>query len=48
MARAAQFWLGRQPRYREHDLGFDAILVVPSRLPIYLPDSLHGMAPGQR
>jgi putative endonuclease len=40
MARAAQFWLSRHARYREHDRGFDAILVVPGRLPIYLPDVL--------
>jgi putative endonuclease len=40
MARAAEFWLSRHARYREYDRGFDAILVVPSRLPVHLPDVL--------
>jgi putative endonuclease len=40
MARAAEFWLSRHARYREHDRGFDAILVVPGRLPVHLPDVL--------
>lgn len=48
MARAAEFWLSRHARYREHDRGFDAMLIVPGRLPIYLPDTLHGTAPRQR
>ncbi len=39
-ARAADFWVGRNPRYRDHDRGLDAILVLPRRLPVYLPDAL--------
>jgi Holliday junction resolvase-like predicted endonuclease len=30
----------RHPRYRDHDLGLDAILVMPGRLPLHLPDAL--------
>jgi len=40
MARAADFWLSRNPRYRDHDRGLDAILVLPRRLPVHLPDAL--------
>jgi putative endonuclease len=41
MARAAEFWVSRHPRYREHERGLDAMLVLPGRLPIHLPDALH-------
>jgi len=40
MARAAEFWVSRHAAFREHDFGFDAIFVVPGRLPIYLPNIL--------
>jgi len=40
MARAADFWVSRNPRYRDHDRGLDAILVLPRRLPVHLPDAL--------
>jgi putative endonuclease len=46
--RAAEFWVSRHAAFREHDRGLDAMLVVPGRLPIYLPDALHGTAPRQR
>jgi putative endonuclease len=48
MARAAEFWVSRHAAFREHDRGLDAMLVVPGRLPIYLPDALHGTAGMQR
>jgi putative endonuclease len=48
MARAAKFWVSRHAGYREHDRGLDAMLVVPGRLPIHLPDALHGTSPAQR
>jgi Holliday junction resolvase-like predicted endonuclease len=44
MARAAEFWVSRHAAFREHDRGLDAMLVLPGRLPIYLPDALHGAA----
>ncbi len=40
VARAAEFWISRHPRYRDHDLGLDAVLVMPGRLPQHLPDAL--------
>jgi putative endonuclease len=41
MARAAEFWISRNARYRDHDRGLDAVLVMPGRLPVHLPDALH-------
>jgi putative endonuclease len=40
IVRAADYWVSRHPRYRDHDRGLDAILVVPRRLPAHLPDAL--------
>jgi putative endonuclease len=40
IARTAEYWVSRNPRYRDHDRGLDAILVVPRRLPAHLPDAL--------
>ena len=40
IVRAADFWVSRNPRYRDHDRGLDAILVVARRLPVHLPDAL--------
>jgi putative endonuclease len=41
IARAAQFWISRHTAYRDHQQGFDAVLVVPGRLPKHLRDALH-------
>jgi len=41
MARAAEFWVSRNARYRDHDRGLDALLVMPGRLPVHLLDALH-------
>jgi putative endonuclease len=40
IARAAEYWVSRNPRYRDHARGLDAILVLPRRLPAHLPDAL--------
>lgn len=40
MRRAADLWRSRQPKFVEHDIGFDAIFVLPWRLPIYRENSL--------
>jgi putative endonuclease len=40
IVRAADYWVGRHPRYRDHDRGLDAILVLPRRMPAHLPDAL--------
>lgn len=38
--RAAALWLGRDQRYRAHEIGFDLVLVVPRRWPRYLRNAL--------
>ena len=43
IARAAEFWVSRNPGYREYEQGLDVILVMPGRLPVYVPDALQGM-----
>jgi putative endonuclease len=40
VARAAEYWTTRHPRYRDHDRGLDAVLVVPRQLPVHLADAL--------
>ena len=40
IAHAAEHWVAARPRYREHDMGLDAILVVPGRWPRHLPNVL--------
>jgi putative endonuclease len=47
MVRAAEFWINRNPRYRDHEQRMDAILVLPGRLPKHLPGVL-GIALTQR
>jgi putative endonuclease len=34
---AAQIWLAAHPEHAMHDMRFDAILVIPGRLPRHLP-----------
>lgn len=41
MRRAADHWLGRNPRFGDHEVGLDAILVLPRRLPRHLPDVMY-------
>lgn len=41
IARAAEHWVARNARYRDHDAGLDAILVIPRRLPEHRPDALN-------
>jgi putative endonuclease len=40
IARAADYWLDRHPAHREHEIGLDAILVVPRRWPRHIPNAL--------
>jgi putative endonuclease len=40
IATAAQFWLSRQTRYRDHAVGLDIIFMVPRRWPQHIPDGL--------
>jgi putative endonuclease len=41
IGRAAELWIGRNARYRNHDRGLDALFIMPGRLPVHLPDALH-------
>jgi putative endonuclease len=41
IARAAEFWVSRRPRYRDHERGLDAVFAMPGRLPMHIPDALH-------
>lgn len=40
LVEAAEYWVSRRPSYHDHVMGFDAMLVLPWRLPIYLADAL--------
>jgi putative endonuclease len=40
VAQAADHWIARHPRFRDHEIGLDAILVVPGRLPRHLKNAL--------
>jgi putative endonuclease len=48
VARAAEFWVSRNPAYREHAHGLDVVLVAPGRLPVHVADALHGMGSNWR
>lgn len=37
---AAEHWLASRRRYRDHDLAFDALFVLPWRWPLHLRDAL--------
>ena len=37
---AADYWLARNPRFQQHEIGLDAVLVMPWRLPRHLPNAL--------
>jgi putative endonuclease len=41
MRRAAEHWLGRHPRYEDHEIGLDAVLIVPRRWPRHLQDVMN-------
>src|SRR4029079_3874803 len=47
IARAAEFWVSRNPAYREHEQGLDTVLVLPGLLPLHVADGLQGRQ-GQR
>jgi putative endonuclease len=48
IARAAEFWISRDTRYRDHERGLDAVFVMPSRLPVHVPDALNMTPPASR
>lgn len=41
IARASEHWIARHAGYSDHDMGLDAVLVVPRRLPAHRPDALN-------
>ncbi|MBS0242475.1 MAG: YraN family protein [Proteobacteria bacterium] len=43
MARAADHWIAHRRAYQQHDVGLDAMLVVPWTWPRHLPDSMGGL-----
>ena len=40
IADSAEQWVWRNPAYRDHEIGLDAILVAPRCLPRHLPNAL--------
>ncbi len=38
--RAAELWLSRNPQFREHEIGFDLVFVLPWRFPVIMHDAL--------
>lgn len=48
IARAAEFWVSRNTRYRDHERGLDAVFVTPGRLPRHVPDALNLASPPGR
>lgn len=40
---AAEHWIAARPRYHEHDMGLDAVLVVPGHWPRHLPNVMAGI-----
>jgi putative endonuclease len=43
VALAAERWVWRHPRYRDHEIGLDAVLIVPGRLPRHAPHALQSI-----
>lgn len=41
-ARAAEFWVGRNPAFSEHERALDIVFVTPGRFPVHLK---HGLQP---
>lgn len=40
MARAASQWVWKHPAFHGHEIGLDAVLLVPGRLPRHQPNAL--------
>lgn len=43
VAQAAERWVLRHPRYRDYEIGLDAVLVVPGHLPRHVPHALQSI-----
>lgn len=44
IAAAADWWIDCHPRWRDHEIGLDAVLIVPRHWPLHLPNALDGWA----
>ncbi len=40
LARTAEQWIWRHPAYRNHQIGLDALLLAPWRMPRHVPNAL--------
>ena len=40
ISRAVDHWLARNAAYREHEIGLDAVLVLPWRWPVHIENAL--------
>ena len=40
VALAADHWIARHPRFQDHEIGLDAVLVAPGRFPRHLKNAL--------
>ena len=40
IGRAADYWIARRPEFQTHEIGLDAVLVVPRRWPRHIPNAL--------
>ncbi len=40
IGRAADYWIARRPAFQTHEIGLDAVLVVPRRWPRHIPNAL--------
>lgn len=40
IARAADYWLDRHPAFQDHEIGLDAVFVLPRSWPRHVPNAL--------
>jgi putative endonuclease len=40
IGRAADYWIARHPAYQDREIGLDAVLVLPRRWPMHIPNAL--------
>lgn len=43
IGRAADYWLDRNPAYRDAEVGLDAVLIIPRRWPAHIRNALDGI-----
>ena len=40
IGRAAEYWIARRPAFQNHEIGLDAVLIVPRRLPRHIRNAM--------